>query len=60
MHTGTLINDLFAAVERAEESGRARRLTATSGTRAVEEPDVCDCGTIKGRRVPAGAWSERG
>ncbi len=60
MHTGMLIEDLFAAVKRAEESaGKALREEPDSGVpEAASKKEEEE--KLRARKVPAAAWSEPG
>ena len=68
MYTGTLINDLLAVVERAENYARPRHpdssqcKTNGAGTSAGRQDDCFRTLTREPtvRTVPAVAWSERG
>jgi len=63
MHTGSLMDDLFAAVKRAEESAASRRAdpAAPGATqRNQEEGKEGNNDKIRVRTVPAAASSEPG
>ena len=62
MYTGTLTDDLFASVERAEDSASRSLPQGTN----PHTPQIVSIDSevrkekVKARTVPAGAWSERG